>query len=105
MSLPVYVNAYSGYKATERPRKFVLDEVVYEIDAALDQRYERQRLTSKCRALKERPICCATTKTLKETARVRFLRARARSLRSRPNVIHAVGRYLLRAVILLLVGI
>jgi hypothetical protein len=40
MSLPVYVNAYSGYKATERPRKFVLDEVVYEIDAALDQWYE-----------------------------------------------------------------
>jgi hypothetical protein len=40
MSLPVYVNAYSGYKATERPRKFVLDEVVYEIDAVLDQWYE-----------------------------------------------------------------
>ena len=40
MSLPVYVDAYSGYKANERPRQFTLDEMVYEIDAVLDQWYE-----------------------------------------------------------------
>jgi len=26
MSLPVHVDAYSGYKGSERPRQFVLDE-------------------------------------------------------------------------------
>jgi hypothetical protein len=40
MSLPIHVDAYSGYKANERPRQFVLDEVVYEIVAVLDQWYE-----------------------------------------------------------------
>jgi hypothetical protein len=40
MSLPVYVDAYSGYKANERPRQFTLDEEIYEIDAVLDQWYE-----------------------------------------------------------------
>src|SRR5262244_630830 len=41
MSLPIHDDAYSGYKANERPRQFTLDEVVYEIDAVLDQWYER----------------------------------------------------------------
>jgi len=40
MSLTVYVDGYSGYKANERPRQFTLDEMVYEIDAVLDQWYE-----------------------------------------------------------------
>ena len=40
ISLPIYVNAYSGYKANERPRQLTLDEVVYEIVAVLDQWYE-----------------------------------------------------------------
>ena len=41
MSLRIYVEAYSGYKPNERrPRQFTLDEVVYEIDAVLDQWYE-----------------------------------------------------------------
>jgi len=40
MSLPVYVDAYSGYKANERPRQFTLDEQIYEIAAVLDQWYE-----------------------------------------------------------------
>jgi hypothetical protein len=40
MSLPVYVDAYSGYKANERPRQFVLDEEIYEIAAVLDHWYE-----------------------------------------------------------------
>ena len=40
MSIPIYVDPYSGYKVNERPRQFVLDEVVYEIAAVLDQWYE-----------------------------------------------------------------
>jgi hypothetical protein len=40
MSLPIHVDAYSGYKANERPREFVLDEEIYEIAAVLDQWYE-----------------------------------------------------------------
>jgi hypothetical protein len=40
MSLPIRVDAYSGYKATERPEAFTLDEQVYEIAAVLDQWYE-----------------------------------------------------------------
>jgi hypothetical protein len=31
MSLEIFVDAYSGYRANERPRQFVLDEDVYEI--------------------------------------------------------------------------
>jgi hypothetical protein len=37
MGLPIYVDPYSGYKADERPRQFVLDEEIYEIAAVLDQ--------------------------------------------------------------------
>src|SRR5499425_89698 len=40
MSLPIHVDAYSGYKANERPRYFTVDEEVYEIAAVLDQWYE-----------------------------------------------------------------
>ena len=40
MSLAVYVDGYSGYKANERPCQFTLDEEIYEIDAVLDQWYE-----------------------------------------------------------------
>jgi len=40
MSLPIYVDAYSGYKANERPQRFVLDEEICEIAAVLDQWYE-----------------------------------------------------------------
>jgi hypothetical protein len=40
MALPIHVEAYSGYKASERPRQFVLDEQIYEIAAVLDQWYE-----------------------------------------------------------------
>ncbi len=36
MSLPVYVQSYSGYKANERPRQFVLDDESYDIAAAFD---------------------------------------------------------------------
>jgi hypothetical protein len=40
MSLPIHVDAYSRYKANERPRQFTLDEEIYEIDVVLDQWYE-----------------------------------------------------------------
>jgi hypothetical protein len=40
MSLPIYVEAYSGYKANERPRQFTLDEEIYRIAAVLDQWYQ-----------------------------------------------------------------
>jgi hypothetical protein len=33
MSLEVFVDAYAAYKATERPRQFVLDEDIFEIEA------------------------------------------------------------------------
>ena len=37
---PIHVDAYSGYKASERPRQFTLDEEIYEIAAVLDPWYE-----------------------------------------------------------------
>jgi len=40
MSLPIHVDAYSGYKANERPRYFTADEDLYEIATVLDQLYE-----------------------------------------------------------------
>jgi len=40
MSLPIRVDAHSGYKANERPRYFTVDEDFYEIAAVLDQWYE-----------------------------------------------------------------
>lgn len=40
MSLPIHVDAYSGYRANERPRQFVLDDAAYEIEAVEDRWYE-----------------------------------------------------------------
>jgi len=51
MSLPIYVEAYSGYKANERPRQFTLDEEIYEIDAVLDQWYEPSATYFKVRSV------------------------------------------------------
>jgi hypothetical protein len=39
MSVPIVVDAYSGFKANERPRRFVLRERVYEIAAVEEQWY------------------------------------------------------------------
>src|SRR5438093_13421775 len=36
MALPIYVDAYSGHKANERPRQFELDDELYEIAAVED---------------------------------------------------------------------
>jgi hypothetical protein len=37
MSLPIHVEAYSGYKLNERPIRFDLDEEIYEIEAVEDR--------------------------------------------------------------------
>ena len=50
MSLPIYVEAYSGYKANERPQQFTLDEEIYEIAAVLDQWYEPSAMYFKVRS-------------------------------------------------------
>jgi len=39
MSLRIYVDAYSGYKANERPVRFELDDQVYQI-AAIEDRWQ-----------------------------------------------------------------
>src|SRR5262245_16607608 len=65
MSLPIYVDAHSGYKANERLRRFTLDEVVYEIDAVLDQWYEPSATYFKVRSTKGKFICSDTPDTMK----------------------------------------
>jgi len=40
VSIPIHVNAYSGYKANERPLEFVLDDDYYEIVEVEDRWYE-----------------------------------------------------------------
>ena len=40
MSLPIYVDAYSGYKANECPIRFQVDEDLYEIAAVEPKRQE-----------------------------------------------------------------
>src|SRR6516165_5768179 len=42
MSLPIRVEAYSGYKLNERPIRFDLDEEIYEIEAVEDRCQEPQ---------------------------------------------------------------
>jgi hypothetical protein len=40
MSLRIYVDAYSGYRANERPRQFCLDDDVFEIAEVEDRWYD-----------------------------------------------------------------
>src|SRR5262245_43997093 len=40
MSVPVHVDAYSGFQANERPCRFVVDEEICEIASVLDRWYE-----------------------------------------------------------------
>ena len=40
MSLPVYVDACSRYRANERPQRFNLDDDIYEIVSVEDRWYE-----------------------------------------------------------------
>jgi hypothetical protein len=44
MSLPIHVQAYSGYKAHERSREFVLDDEYYEIAQVEDRWYEPEAM-------------------------------------------------------------
>jgi hypothetical protein len=44
ISLLIHVNAYSGYKANERPREFVLDDDYYEIVEIEDRWYEPEAI-------------------------------------------------------------
>jgi hypothetical protein len=44
MSLLIHVHAYSGYKANERPREFVLDDDYYEIVDIEDRWYEPEAM-------------------------------------------------------------
>ena len=37
MSLPIYVDSYSGYKANERPIRFHLDDETYDIASTEDR--------------------------------------------------------------------
>ena len=37
MSLEIYVDSYSGYKANERPRQFSLDEDTFEVESVQEQ--------------------------------------------------------------------
>ena len=49
MSLPIFLDAYSGYKANERPRQFELDDEIYEIVAVEDQWYSPDAMFFKVR--------------------------------------------------------
>jgi hypothetical protein len=63
MSLSIHVDAYSGYKANERPEAFTLDEQVYEIAAVLDQWYEPSAMYFKVQSTEGRRIYFDTTNT------------------------------------------
>jgi hypothetical protein len=40
MSVPIRVDAYSGYRANERPRQFSVDEDIFEIVSVEDRWYD-----------------------------------------------------------------
>ncbi len=40
MSIPIQVDAYSGYRVNERPQRFTLDGAAHEITAIEDRWYE-----------------------------------------------------------------
>ncbi len=50
MSLPIRVDAYSGYKGNEQPRSFTVGEKEYEIATVLDQWYEPSAIYFKVRS-------------------------------------------------------
>jgi hypothetical protein len=54
MSLPIYVDAYSAYKANERPRKFDLDKSVFEIEA-IESQWRSPGATLDSRACLQKP--------------------------------------------------
>jgi len=54
MSLPIHVNAYSGYKANERPHEFVLDDDYYEIVEVEDRWYEPEAMYFRVRTTQDK---------------------------------------------------
>ena len=48
--MKVEVSAYSGYKANERPRRFVLEGHAYEVEEVLDRWYSPDAMYFKIRA-------------------------------------------------------
>jgi len=54
MSLRIYVDAHSGYKANERPRQFTLDDDTYEITAVEDQWRTPEAVFFKVRTVDEK---------------------------------------------------
>lgn len=54
MSLRVYVDGYSGFKANERPRQFTLDDVWYTVDAVEDRWYSPEAMYFRVRSGEKR---------------------------------------------------
>jgi hypothetical protein len=50
MSVEIHVDAYSGYRANERPQRFTLDEEVYEIASIEEQWRSPEALFFKIRS-------------------------------------------------------
>ncbi|MBI4459156.1 MAG: hypothetical protein HY648_03730 [Acidobacteria bacterium] len=48
--MKVSVSSYSGYKANERPQRFLLDEHAYQVEEVLDQWYGPETVYFKVRA-------------------------------------------------------
>jgi hypothetical protein len=49
-AMKLTVECYSGWKADERPARFWLGERQYQVEAVLDQWYERESISYKVRA-------------------------------------------------------
>src|SRR5688572_3380852 len=58
MSLPIKVDAHSGYRASERPIRFDLDGVVYSIDTIESQWYSPTALFFKVLSGGKRYVLC-----------------------------------------------
>jgi hypothetical protein len=67
MSLPIHVDAYSGYKANERPQAFWLDVQIdnftgiYEIEVVEDRWYDPTVEYFKVRTERANATSCVTT--------------------------------------------
>ncbi len=57
MPLPIIVTAYSGYKANERPKSFLVDEDWFDIASIEDRWYEPDVEYFKVRTIDQRPTC------------------------------------------------
>jgi len=61
MSLPIHVEAYSGYKGNQRPRQFTRDEQIYEIAAVVAQWYEPSATYFKVQSTRIGRLICFDT--------------------------------------------